>query len=400
MKDLFNDNFAKRLAFMQGSAIRDLLKYAGKPGFISLGGGYPDPISFPSVLFDKLYLKVKKKYGISIYQYSKTEGFDPLLNELTLFLKRKNRAIIANPENILVTVGSQQALTILGMMFINEGDYIAVEAPTYLGALQAFNPFNPRYLPIATDEEGIIPGELEIILKSKIKIKFIYSVPTFQNPSGRTIPFGRRKMIADLLVRYNVLLIEDDPYSELRYEGVPLTSLFSLAPQNVIHLFTFSKTFAPDFRMGGLVGTKLIKETAVLIKQGLDLCSSTFNQAMLMEYLSGGYLEPHIVEIIHLYKPRRDLMINLIEQHFPPYFKHSRPEGGMFIWVYDDKNICKKSIKDVLQKTLKQNVSFVPGDPFFAGVTDVPFSMRLNFTNQTEENIEKGIKIIGEILSK
>jgi len=400
MKNLFNDNFAKRLAYMQGSAIRDLLKHAGKPGFISLGGGYPDPASFPSALFDKLYFEVKKKYGASIYQYSKTEGFDPLLNELTLFLKRKNRAIAAQPDNILITVGSQQALTILGMMFIDEGDYIAVEAPTYLGALQAFNPFNPQYLPISTDENGIIPEQLERILKNKIKIKFIYSVPTFQNPSGRTIPLIRRKLIADILIKYNVLLIEDDPYSELRYEGDPLPSLYSLAPENVIHLFTFSKTFAPDFRMGGLVAAKLIKEKAVLVKQGLDLCSSTFNQAMLFEYLSGGHLEPHIKEIISLYKPRRDLMMSLIKQYFPSYFKQSIPKGGMFIWVYDDKKKCKKSIKNVLHETLRQNVSFVPGEPFFAGVTNIPFSMRLNFTNQSEDNIEKGIKIIGEILSR
>ena len=318
--------FSKRLENMGGSAIRDLLKQAGKPGFISCGGGYPDPKSFPEYLFDALYDRVKKKYGIGIYQYGKTEGFDPLLQILPQFFQRPNRKVSATPDTIAITTGSQQALTMLGMLFIDPGDLVAVESPTYLGALQAFNPFLPTYIEMDTDEGGIIPNKLDNLLTIHPSIKFIYTVSTFQNPTGKTIPLERRKKIAKLLVKHDVIAIEDDPYSELRYEGVPVPSIQSFAPEHVVHLFTFSKTFAPDFRLGGIVAPPDIRNAAVMIKQGLDLCSSNHDQAMVAEYLSGNYLNPHIKEIVALYKPRRDRMVNAIDTHFPSIFSIHHPK--------------------------------------------------------------------------
>lgn len=396
--------FSKRLENMGGSAIRDLLKQAGKPGFISLGGGYPDPKSFPASLFETLNKRVKEKYGNGIYQYGKTEGFDPLLQILPKFFQRPNRKVRATPDTIAITTGSQQALTMLGMLFIDAGDIVAVESPTYLGALQAFNPFNPRYIEMETDEGGIIPEKLDKLLTEHPSIKFIYTVSTFQNPTGKTISLERRKGIAELLIKHNVLAVEDDPYSELRYEGVPVQSLQSLAPEHVIHLFTFSKTFAPDFRLGGIVAPPDIRNAAVIIKQGLDLCSSNHDQAMVAEYLSGNYLDPHIEEIVTLYKPRRDCMMKAIDTHFPSIFQHTSPEGGMFIWVSlkegTSKQEKKLDIKKVLEEAISQKVGFVPGSAFYARKTSAPFSMRLNFTNQTEVNIERGVRIIGEVLQR
>lgn len=396
--------FSKRLGNMGGSAIRDLLKQAGQPGFISLGGGYPDPKSFPAPLFETLNNRVHEKYGEGIYQYGKTEGFDPLLQILPQFFQRLNRKVKATPDTIAITTGSQQALTMLGMLFIDAGDLVAVESPTYLGALQAFNPFNPTYIEMETDEGGIIPQKLDELLTKHPSIKFIYTVSTFQNPTGKTISLERRKQIVSLLLKHNTLAVEDDPYSELRYDGVPVASLQSLAPEHVVHLFTFSKTFAPDFRLGGLVAPSTIRDAAVMIKQGLDLCSSNHDQAMVAEYLLGNYLDPHIDEIVKLYKPRRDCMISAIEKYFPPIFQHTSPEGGMFIWVslkeesrkYDEK----LDIKKVLTEVISQKVGFVPGSAFYARKTGAPFSMRLNFTNQTEENIERGVRIVGSVLKR
>ena len=389
---------------MGGSAIRDLLKQAGVAGFISLGGGYPDSKSFPSSLFDVLHKRVKEKYGNGIYQYGKTEGFDPLLAILPCFFERANRKVKASIEHISITTGSQQALTMLGMLLIDEGDSVAVESPTYLGALQAFNPFGPKYIEMETDEDGIIPDKLDILLTDNPKIKFIYTVPTFQNPTGKTIPLERRRQIATLLVKHGKLAIEDDPYSELRYEGVPVPSLQSFAPNCVIHLFTFSKTFAPDFRLGGIVAPAIIRDTAVIIKQGLDLCTSNHDQAMVAEYLSGNYLDPHIEEIVELYKPRRDCMRSAIDTYFPMIFEHTSPEGGMFIWVSLKENTSREEkkldMKKILEETISQKVGFVPGSAFFARKDGAPFSMRLNFTNQTQKNIVRGIKIIGKILYK
>lgn len=389
---------------MEGSAIRDLLKQAGVPGFISLGGGYPDPKSFPSSLFDTLNQRVKNKYGNGVYQYGKTEGFDPLLQILPQFFQRANRKVKAFPDTISITTGSQQALTMLGMLFIDPGDLIAVESPTYLGAIQAFNPFGPKYIEMETDENGIVPENLDQLLTKHPSIKFMYTVSTFQNPTGKTIPPERRKQIATLLVKHGKLAIEDDPYSELRYEGVPVPSLQSFAHDHVIHLFTFSKTFAPDFRLGGIVAPPDIRNASVMIKQGLDLCTSNHDQAMVAEYLSGNYLDPHIKEIVALYKPRRDCMMKAIDTYFPSIFQHTCPEGGMFIWVSLKEGISleeeKLDMKKILLETVSQKVGFVPGSAFFARKDHSPFSMRLNFTNQTEENIEKGIEIIGKILQK
>src|SRR3989339_51991 len=392
-------HLATRLKNMTCSAIRDMLKQAGRPGFISLGGGYPDPESFPIDIIRSLRILVKRKYKNSIYQYGRSEGLIQLFEQLIPFFKRTNRSIKATPHTISITTGSQQALAILAMMFIDPGDYIAVETPTYLGALQAFNPFQPRYIELEVDDEGIVPDKLDKTISKYPNIKFIYIIPTFQNPTGKTLSLDRRVRIAKILRKHDVIAVEDDPYSELRYEAEPIPSLQSLIPEKVIHLFTFSKTFAPDFRIGGIVAPPEVCETATMIKQGLDLYTSNYNQAMVTEYLAGGHLEPHLKKIINLYKPRRDLMMSLIDTYFPLEISHTNPLGGMFVWAYSN-NSKTIHINTILDEALKKNVGFVPGNPFFARKKNSPFSTRLNFTNQSNSNIEKGIKILGQILHK
>lgn len=398
----FESRYAKRIEGFQGSAIREILKQGSNPNFISLAGGYPAPESFPVGIIESLRKTIFDKYSPNILQYGTTEGFQPLLDALPNFLSRKNRQVVATPENIAITSGSQQALDIIGRIFINPGDKIAVESPTYLGALQAFNLSQAQYVEIKTDENGIIPESLEQAFIENPDIKFLYTIPTFQNPSGRTIPLERRQEIAEILKKYNQLAVEDDPYSEIRFEGEDIPSLQSMAPANVIHLFTFSKTLAPDFRIGGMVAPKEIIEKANLIKQAASLYTSNQLQAMVAEYLTGGYLDQHLPNIISIYKPRREAMIQAIEEYFPDIFYVNKSPGGLFVWSALKEEAMKYAkllnIKEVKNEASKLNVGFVPGIPFFAHSQGNEVSMRLNFSNQSEENIVKGIRIIGEIL--
>jgi len=406
MKPTVENLFADRLKGMEGSAIRELLRSAGAKDMISLGGGYPSPESFPVATINLLHQRVQSRpdYASRILQYGKTEGLPELLDVLPSFLSRENRQVIATPENIAITAGSQQALAILGMMLINPRDEVAVESPTYLGALQAFSPFQPKYVEIETNQDGIIPASLEQAFIDHPNIKFLYTVPTFQNPTGRTIPLERRQKIAEILERFGELAIEDDPYSEIRYEGEDIPSLQSMAPENVIHLFTFSKTFFPDIRIGGMVAPKEYIEKANLIKQGLDLYTSNYNQALIYEYIKGGFLEQHIPEIVELYRPKKVAMAQAIIENFPDIFEFTVSKGGMFIWVKLKKAFeplaVKINIRDVLEDAKKNKVAFVPGAPFFANATGNEVAMRLNFTNQSEENIVQAIRIIGEILKQ
>ena len=391
------------LARTKSSPIRDILRLTENKNVISLNGGYPAPESFPIETISELANIVINK-GPDVFQYQKTEGYQPLLDILPSFLSRKNRQVVSTPENIAISAGSQEVLDIIGRMFIDTGDKVAVESPTYLGALQAFNSNEPQYIEIATDKDGIIPANLEQAFVDHSDIKFLYTVPTFQNPTGKTIPFHRRKEIVDILIKYGKLAVEDDPYSETRFEGEDLPSLQSMAPGNVMHLFTFSKTFAPGFRIGGAVAPKEYIDAINKLKQGTTLFTSGFNQAMVAEYIKGGYLDNHIKEIVEIYRPRRDIMAQAITENFPDIFDFTVSKGGLFIWVSLKKEAEQFTglfnIKELLDEAIKAGVSFVPGSAFFANSNGNEIAMRLNFTNQSKENIVKGVRIIGELLQR
>jgi len=377
---------------MGASAIREILKVVSKPGMISLSGGIPSPESFPMEIMGELTSAVLEKYSSRALQYDATEGFTPLREMLTDYLKRKG--IKTKTNDILVATGSQGVLDSIGKVLISKGDRLAVEAPTYLGALQAFNSYEPEYIRMDTDNDGVIPRSLENVLKSKT-IKFIYLVPTFQNPTGRTITFERRKEIASIIKKYNALLVEDDPYSALRYRGKNIPPIKTLAPNNVVYVSTLSKVFAPGLRIGFCVAPELIKKWLVIAKQGIDLHTSTFDQALAAEYLSGGYMEQHLPKIIDLYRPKQEAMLSALEKHFPGDFTWSKPEGGMFIWVEGPEGI---DMEKVYEKSVQKKAAFVPGKYFFATKGEGIETMRLNFTMADEQSIEKAIKILSEII--
>jgi len=385
---------ADRTNKMGVNVIREILKVVSQPGMVSLAGGIPAPESFPIEIIRELAVIVIEKYSSAAFQYGPTEGFGPLREALVDYLAEKG--IRASMEEILTASGSQGVLDAIGKVFISKGDPIAVEAPTYLGALQAFTPYEPEYVRLDTDDDGLIPRSLEKMLDTR-PIKFVYLVSTFQNPTGRTIPYERRQEIAAIITKHDVLLVEDDPYGALRYRGSDIPAIKTLAPNNVVYVGTLSKIFAPGLRIGFCVAPELIRKWLVIVKQGTDLHSSTFNQALAAEYISGGFLAQHLPKIINLYRPKQEAMLAALNNYFPDNFNWSRPEGGMFIWAEGPAGF---DMEKLYHKSVRKNVAFVPGKYFYASRGEGIETMRLNFTMADEETIDRAVKLISEVIKR
>jgi 2-aminoadipate transaminase len=388
----FENLLAERTERMRVSAIREILKVVSQPGMVSLAGGIPAPESFPLEIMQELVSKVFEKYGAQALQYDRTEGFIPFLESLVPFLEKKQ--IQTSADKILVASGSQGVLDAVGRVLISPGDNVAVESPTYLGALQAFNAYEPNYVCMDTDDDGVIPESLENVLK-KNRVKFIYLVPTFQNPTGRTIPLERRRQVADIIQRYDALLLEDDPYSALRYRGEELPPIAMFAPENVIYTTTLSKVLAPGLRLGVCVAPEVIRKWLVIVKQGVDLHTNTFSQALASEYLSGGYLDRHLPKIIKIYKPKQEAMLQALQDYFPDDFRWTKPEGGMFLWVEGPKGA---DMEKLYWKAAERNVVYVPGKFFFANPGEGLETMRLNYTMSDEATIRRAVEILAGVM--
>ncbi|MDX2344626.1 MAG: PLP-dependent aminotransferase family protein [Acidimicrobiia bacterium] len=282
----------------------------------------------------------------------------------------------------------------MGKILIDPGDLVAVDAPTYLGAIQAFSPYQPSYVEIATDNDGVIPESLEHVL-SQHDVKLVYLVPTFQNPTGRTLTLERRHRIAEIIAEHGALLIEDDPYSALRFRGDPLPTVKSLAPDHVVYISTLSKVFAPGLRLGFTVAPKTIRDWLVIAKQGVDLHTSTLNQALAAEYITGGYLAEQIPKIVELYRPKQQRLLRALTEDLPSGFTWSEPEGGMFVWVEGPDQF---DMDPVYERAVRDGAAFVPGKYFFAGPDRGRSTMRLNFTTATDEQIGDAVSIIGRAI--
>jgi 2-aminoadipate transaminase len=386
----FETLLADRTGNMGASVIREVLKVVSQPGMISLAGGIPAPESFPLEIISDLTRRVVAIYGSQAFQYDLTEGFIPLREALSGYLQPKG--IRATADEIIIGSGSQGLLDAVGKVLISPGDHVAVEAPTYLGAIQAFNPYEPHYVRMDTDDDGLIPESLDQVL-GRHRIKLIYLVPTFQNPTGRTITLARRQAIAEIIQRHAALLIEDDPYSPLRYRGDPLPPIKTLAPDNVVYISTLSKVFAPGLRLGFCVAPTLIERWMVLAKQGVDLHTSTFNQALATEYIVGGYLDKHLPKIVALYRPKQEAMLNALDAYFPAGFHWSKPEGGMFLWVEGPLDT-----QLLYGKAIEHNVAFVPGRHFFTSRGEGLGTMRLNYTMTNAATLDSAIATLAEVI--
>ena len=326
----FQHLLSQRTQSMQRNQIREILKVVSQPGMVSLAGGIPAEESFPIEAMYKINEAVLDRYGAAALQYDRTEGFAPFLEALAGYLAGKG--ITANPDELLVFNGSQNVLDTLGKVLLSPGDCIALESPSYLGALSAFGAYQPTYVSIASDEDGVLPEALESALERQA-IKFIYLVTTFQNPTGRSMSRARRQQIADIIKRKNALVIEDDPYSDLRYHGEAVPALQTYAPDNTVYVSTLSKIFAPGLRLGFCLAPPLIREWLCTAKQGADLHSNSYAQALATEYICSGYINRQIPNIIALYAPRQAAMLEAMDAHIPAGYRWIKPEGGMFIWI-------------------------------------------------------------------
>lgn len=383
---------APRTAALGSNAIREILKVAGQPGMISLAGGVPAPESLPVALFAELTQQVVRRHGAAAFQYDLTEGFGPLREALAAYLGSKG--IRAAAAEVLTASGSQGVLDALGKAVIAPGDAVAVEAPTYLGALQAFRPYGPRFVALDTDDEGLRPESLAAAA-AREPLKLVYLVPNFQNPTGRTIPLRRRREIAAIVRTHGLLLVEDDPYGDLRYRGAPLPPIQTLAPEHVVYVGTLSKTCAPGLRVGFCVAPESLRPWLVRLKQGVDLHTGTFSQALAAEYLAGGHLARQLEAIRSLYRPRLTALLEALARHLPDGFRWSTPEGGMFVWVEGPPGLDAEA---AYHRALARGVAYVPGAHFFPHPGRGQATLRLNFSSVDAGRITQAVAVIGEVL--
>lgn len=392
--------YAARTARMRSSAIRELLKLTQQPDIISFAGGLPAPELFPTERVMQATQTVLEQRACQALQYSTTEGYPALREMVTRQFSRYELPVTA--DDVLITAGSQQGLDLIGRILLDPGDRVLVEAPTYLGALQAWNAYQAEFATIPTDQHGMRTDLLAGIL-SRERVKFIYALPNFQNPTGRTLPEERREELVEVAARFGVPIVEDDPYGQLRYDGESLTPLIALDARqreslndgNVLYLGTFSKTLCPGFRVAWTVGPRAVIGRMVQGKQGSDLHTSTFAQMVAYETARGGFLETHVRTLRGVYRERRDLMLRLMEKLFPPGVQWTRPEGGLFLWVTLPEGMDAAYL---LEKAVESRVAFVPGSAFFPhGGGENTF--RMNFSNATPRQIAEGIKRLAAVLT-
>src|SRR5437660_6260414 len=405
MSTAWTSRYAQRTKGIKSSAIRELLKFTQRPKVISFAGGLPASEVFPTERFRDACCKVLESQPHLALQYGATEGYEPLREMIARHIARYG--IKAKSENVLITSGSQQALDLIGKLLINPGDRVLVEAPTYLGALQAFNVYGAEYVSVPSDDNGLCSDLLEEPLRSGPK--FMYVLPNFQNPGGTTLSEGRRHELVLLADKYGIPIIEDDPYGQLRYEGEHLTPLVVLDRENlrrdngysignVIYLSTFSKTLAPGLRLGWIVAPPEVIAKLVQLKQGADLHTSTFNQIVAYEVARDGFLDEHVKLIRQVYRERRDVMLAELKEFFPPEVTWTHPQGGLFLWVTLPEGMdCPK----LFEAALKENVAFVPGDSFYPrNGNEASPHMRLNFSNATPEQVREGIRRLSIAVKK
>jgi 2-aminoadipate transaminase len=391
--------FARRMSTVHRSFIREILKAAVDPGIISFAGGLPNPRFFPVRELQEASKKVLESEGASALQYATTEGFPPLREKIAE--RYAARGTIVRPQDVLVLNGSQQGLDLAAKVFVDAGDEVLVESPSYLAALQSFGLFEPRFRPLALDAEGVCVSELGDAL-TQAAPKLFYAIPNFQNPSGITWSARRRREAARLLQASDTVLVEDDPYGEIRFMGDDIPSIRTFiaesgSPDSTVLLGTFSKIVSPGVRLGWIVAGPEIMEKLVVAKQAADLHSNELTQRIVHRYLCDNDVDGHIGRIRAAYRRQRDLMVSAVKTLFPPEVTCTEPEGGMFLWMTLPRGVSATAF---FEKALAQKVTFVPGAAFFvSGDGGGENTLRLNFSNCDEAMIEEGMKRLARVYS-
>ncbi len=389
--------FSKNALRMKRSEIRELLKLVNQPDMISLAGGLPAPDVFPVDELKDITDEVLEQEGRKALQYGPTEG-DPRLKEELVKLMAKE-GISTTPDNILIITASQQGLDLLGKIFIDRKDTVVTESPTYVGAIQAFNAYSAHMETVECDEDGMVPEALDeklrFLFEKGIKPKFVYLIPDFQNPSGVTLPKERREEILEIAEKYRMIIVEDTPYRQLRFEGKSEPPLKAMDKNGrVISLFTFSKILLPGFRLGWIVAPEKVIEKLVMAKQSADLCTSPFVQAITYRFLKKGSMNKQISLIVDQYRKKRDHMLNMLKRHMPKLkgLKWTKPKGGLFLWVTLPEYM---NSRELFVRAVEKKVAFVVG-PAFHPHEKCENSLRLNFSYSSFDQIEEGIKRLAE----
>ncbi|WP_240912218.1 MULTISPECIES: PLP-dependent aminotransferase family protein [unclassified Thermococcus] len=389
--------FSHRILDVDMSEVKRVLALIKGGDVISFAGGVPSKEVFPLKELKDAFLEVAEIPDA--FQYGSTLGFEGLREELLKHLK-ESQGIHAKLEEIMITHGSQQGIDIVGRAFVDPRDMIVVEAPTYFVALNTFQIYGSRFLQVGLDEEGLKTEELETLLRKLRadgkKIKLLYTIPTFQNPSGVTMSEERRKHLVELAEDFDFIIVEDNPYGELRYSGSPVKAIKHFDKSGrVINLGTFSKIFVPGFRLAWLIASEELMEKLEVGKLTTDVCSNTVGQYVTWTFMRKGLLKKHIQRLIEFYKPKRDAMLEALDEFMPENVNWTRPEGGMFIWLTIDGNV---DTKEILEEAVKRGVAYVPGKVFYA-LKGGENQMRLNFTFESVERIREGVKKLAELIA-
>lgn len=399
MSEVINDikslvgswQYSRKAVEQKSSIIREILKDSSKPGVINFGGGLPAPDLFPIDLIGESCESVLKKNGTLALQYSLTSGVQDIKDAIAQ--RYAKQGVEISPDGVQVTGGSQQGLDIIGRVFLEPGAVVLTETPTYLGMLQAFSFYGTKYVSVATDNDGVIPEDIEEKVK-KFSPRLIYLVSTFQNPTGITISEERRMKIVDIAMKYNIPIIDDNPYGEIRFSGEDVKSLKYFGKDHVIELGTFSKLLAPGLRIAWIVSNPFVQPIIERMKQAMDLHTNTFNQYVIADFINKGHLERHIELIKTEYGKKRNVMIKMLEKYFGDKVSWTIPEGGLFLWIKIPRHI---SATEMLPKAIAAKVAYVPGKFFYSAKQD-DSTMRLNFCNASEDNIEEGIKRLANVV--
>jgi 2-aminoadipate transaminase len=387
-------SYATRMNVIPKSFIREILKVTEDPEMISFAGGLPNPRFFPVKEIAQAASEVLAGTDTSSLQYSTTEGYPPLRDYVAQrYVKKHGLAVSA--DEILITNGSQQGLDLVGKVSIDKADAMVIERPAYLGAIQALAVYEPRFCPVPLAQDGVDLDRLKDALRAD-RVKLFHTVINFQNPSGISYSRDKRERLAEVLGQYDMIVVEDDPYGELRFEGEALPSMRSWLDDKAVLLGSFSKTVAPGLRLGWVCAKRRIMDKLVVAKQASDLHSSSLCQRILHQYLVNNDIDEHIAMIAAAYKRQRDIMVTAIEEHFPAEVEFTRPEGGMFLWVTLPGQLSAMAL---FKRAIEEKVAFVPGTPFFVDGGG-KHNMRLNFSNADEGTIEEGMRRLGRIIKK
>jgi 2-aminoadipate transaminase len=382
--------FSQRAEQLQSSAIREILKITMRPEIISFAGGLPSPATFPVERMREAYDAVLSRAGKVALQYGPSDGYAPLREWIADSLSTADCRIV--PEQVLMLSGSQQGLDLLGKVLIDEGSKVLVETPSYLGALQAFSVYRPEFVSVATDDDGLVPEALDAVGQGA---RLLYSLPNFQNPTGRSMTLSRRVALVEACARLRVPLIEDDPYGALSYNGEPLPKLLNMNPAGVVYMGSFSKVLTPGIRLGYAVAPVALARKMEQAKQATDLHTAQLTQMVVHEVVKDGFLTGHIPTIRKLYAAQCQAMLDALQEFFPAGASWTRPQGGMFIWVTLPAHI---NSMELLEAAVEQKVAFVPGAPFYAN-TPASNTLRLSFVTVPPEQIRAGVATLGKLIA-